>query len=92
MAEQIGAIIEQGPEDWQIVQQDERGEGRIGLEGRWRFETPGQVEVRLVWEDTGVAVAASLDWQAVPTAADGTWKGALEHLPAGGLYGLETRL
>ena len=49
MEEQIGAIIEQGPEDWQIVQQDERGEGRIELEGRWKFETPGQVEVRLVW-------------------------------------------
>ena len=65
MEEQIGAIIEQGPEDWQIVQQDERGEGRIELEGRWKFETPGQVEVRLVWEDTGVAVAAGLDWQAV---------------------------
>ena len=92
MAEQIGAIIEQGPEDWQIVQQDERREGRIELEGRWKFETPGQVEVRLVWEDTGVAVAAGLDWQAVSTAEDGTWKGALERIPAGGLYRLETRL
>ena len=92
MEEQIGAIIEQGPEDWQIVQQDERGEGRIELEGRWKFETPGQVEVRLVWEDTGVAVAAGLDWQAVQTAEDGTWKAVLEHIPAGGLYRLETRL
>ena len=27
MEEQIGVIIEQGPKDWQIVQQDERGEG-----------------------------------------------------------------
>ena len=35
MEEQIGAIIEQGPEDWQIIQQDERGEGRIELGGRW---------------------------------------------------------
>ena len=55
MEEQIGVIIEQGPADWQIVQQDERGEGRIVLGGKWKFETPGQVEVRLVWEDTGVA-------------------------------------
>ena len=92
MEDQIGVIIEQGPADWQIVQQDERGQGRIELGGRWKFETPGQVEVRLVWEDTGVAVAAGLDWQAVPTEEDGTWKGALEHIPAGGLYRLETRL
>ena len=92
MEKQIGVIIEQGPADWQIVQQDERGQGRIELEGKWKFETPGQVEVRLVWEDTGVAVAAGLDWQAVPTEEDGTWKGALEHIPAGGLYRLETRL
>ena len=92
MEEQIGVIIEQGPADWQIVQQDECGQGRIELGGKWKFETPGQVEVRLVWEDTGVAVAAGLDWQAVLTEEDGTWKGALEHIPAGGLYRLETRL
>ncbi|MDE2809632.1 MAG: hypothetical protein OXN90_14555, partial [Gemmatimonadota bacterium] len=92
MEEQIGVIIEQGPADWQILQQDECGKGRIELGGKWKFETPGQVEVRLVWEDTGVAVAAGLDWQAVPTEEDGTWKGALEHIPAGGLYRLETRL
>ena len=84
MEAQIGVIIEQGPADWQIVQQDECGKGRIELGGKWKFETPGQVEVRLVWEDTGVAVAAGLDWQAVPTEENGTW--------AGGLYRLETRL
>ena len=43
MEEQIGAIIEQGPEDWQIVQQDELGEGRIELQGRRR-----QARVELV--------------------------------------------
>ena len=41
MVEQIGAIIERGPEDWQIVQQDEDGNGRIELGGKWKFETPG---------------------------------------------------
>ena len=25
MEEQIGVVIEQGPADWQVVQQDERG-------------------------------------------------------------------
>ena len=92
MEEQIGAVIERGPADWQILQQDGRGKGRTELEGKWKFETTGQVEVRLVWEDTGAAVAAGLDWQAVPTEEDGTWKAVLENIPAGGLYRLETRL
>ena len=92
MEEQIGAIIERGPADWQILQQDEQGKGRIELQGRWKFETTGQVEVRLVREDTGVAVAAGLDWQAVPTEEDGAWKAVLDNIPAGGLYRLETRL
>ena len=92
MAEQTGAIIERGPEDWRIVQQDDGGQGRIELGGRWRSETPGQVEVRLVWEDTGVAVAAGLDWKEALTGEDGTWEAVLDGIPAGGLYRLETRL
>ena len=92
MDNQTGAIIEQGPEDWQILQQDESGNGRIELGGRWKHEIPGRVELRLVWEDTGVAVAAGLDWQAARTGDDGTWKAVLESVPAGGLYRLETRL
>ena len=92
MEEQTGAMVERGPEDWQILQQDESGNGRIELGGRWKHETSGQVEVRLVWEDTGVAVAAGLDWQTAPTGDDGTWKAVLEGVPAGGLYRLETRL
>ena len=51
MEEQVGVIIEQGPEDWQIVQQDERGQGRIELEGsgslrrpdRWRCAWCGRI-------------------------------------------------
>ncbi len=92
MENQTGAIIERGPEDWQIAQQDDGGTGRIELGGRWRSETPGQVELRLVWEDTGVAVAAGLDWREALTAEDGTWKAVLDGIPAGGLYRLETRL
>ena len=92
MVEQTGAILEHGPEDWQIAQQDDSGRGRIELGGRWRSETPGQVEVRLVWEETGVAVAARLDWQEALTGEDGTWEAVLDGIPAGGLYRLETRL
>jgi hypothetical protein len=91
MEEQIGAVIEEGPEDWQIVQQDGEGRGRMELRGKWRHVGKGRVEVRIVWEDTGVAVAAGLDWQGVETGEDGTWSAALENVPAGGLYRLETR-
>ena len=91
MVEQIGAIIEEGPEDWQIVQQED-GVGRMELKGRWEFESAGKVEVRLVWEDTGVAVSSGLDWQDVGTKDDGTWETVLDNIPVGGLYRLETRL
>ena len=60
MEEQIGVLIEQGPADWQIVQQDERGKGRIELGGsgssrrpdKWRCAWCGRIRewlLRLVW-------------------------------------------
>jgi len=88
---QIGAIIESGPADWQIIQQDGDGLGRIGLQGRWAADTQGSVEVRLVWEDTGAAVSRSLDWQPAGAARNKKWKATLSKIPAGGLYRLETR-
>ncbi len=92
--EQIGATVETGPSDWQIVQQDERGSAAIMLGGRWRVEeqagAPGAVQVRVVREDTGAPVTRDLDWRTAETAADGTWSTALD-VPAGGLYRLETR-
>ena len=45
-----------------------------------------------MWEETGVAVAARLDWQEALTGEDGTWEAVLDGIPAGGLYRLETRL
>ena len=45
MEEQIGVLIEQGPADWQIVQQDERGEGE--------YFVGGEVEVRDAWTSGG---------------------------------------
>ncbi len=89
--DQVGAIIERGPSDWQIFQQDSHGVGVIAVGGRWVSATPGRVEVRLVFEDTGVAVTAALDWQAADTEAGGQWSATLEGVPAGGLYRLETR-
>ncbi len=88
---QVGAIIEQGAEDWQLIQQDDDGLGAVALAGRWVSESPGRVEVRLVLEDSGVAISRSLDWHAAETAGDGTWSARIEGVPAGGLYRLETR-
>ena len=90
--EQVGVVLTQGPMDWQIVQQDEHGHGRLEIGGRWAIDVPGRVEVRLVREDTSAPVSASLDWQGAETRDDGTWSATLESIPAGGLYRLETRV
>ena len=71
MEKQVGAIVEVGPEDWQVVQQDAAGMGRMEFGGRWVVGGEGIVEVRLVWEDTGTAVTAGLDWQGWQPAAMG---------------------
>jgi hypothetical protein len=86
-----GALIDDGPMDWQILQRDATGTGEIRLRGRWLHAEPGSVEARLVGEDTGVAVSAALDWRPVETRPDGTWSALLAGIPAGGLYRLETR-
>lgn len=94
-----GAFILEGPEDWRILQQDGTGNARMPVSGRWAPKASmgllgaagGTVEVRLVREETGTAVNASLDWRAVETDPDGTWRGALDPVPAGGPYRLETR-
>jgi len=89
--DQVGAIIESGLSDWQIVQQDANGLGTITLQGRWVSEQPGVVEVRVVDGNTGVAVNRTLDWQPVEMLADNAWQITLR-VPAGGLYRLETHL
>jgi sialate O-acetylesterase len=89
--DQIGAIIESSPSDWQILQQDETGTANLLLAGRWVGEAGCQVQIRLVLETTGQPVRQHLDWQTVTTANDGTWQGELSRIPAGGLYRLETR-
>jgi sialate O-acetylesterase len=92
---QIGAMIDGGIHDWQIFQRDADGFGRIDLHGRWAPDAsgvPGVVEVRLVAQDTGAAVSRDTDWQTADTRADGTWRIALQRIPAGGLYRLETHL
>ena len=92
---QIGAVIEAGLVDWQILQQDHSGYATLTLQGRWQADAemadqPCVVEVRVVAGDTSVVVNRSLDWQAANTTADGQWQITLR-VPAGGLYRLETR-
>jgi sialate O-acetylesterase len=89
---QIGAVIETGPADWQIIQQDADGQAAISLAGSWVGDTPGNVEVRLLREESGAPVAEDLDWQAADrTLGDGSWRTELRGVPAGGLYRIETR-
>lgn len=94
-----GAFLGAGAEDWRVWQQDAQGLCRLELSGRWAAKPSmgllgaagGKVEARLVRMETGAPVNADLDWRGLETAADGTWRGQLENVPAGGLYRLETR-
>ena len=93
-SDQVGAVIEDGPADWQIIQQDVHGVGSVDLRGRWvadleDFDT-GAVQVRVVREANGAPVSSELDWRPAQTLEDNTWSIRLE-IPAGGLYRIETR-
>ena len=87
---QIGAMIDKGPANWQILQQ-QQGVAAIELAGRYQpasaDQQAGTVYVRLVLEESGFSV---LPWQPAKTLADQTWSLQLENIPAGGLYRLET--
>ena len=94
-----GALIDRGPVDWQLIQQDGRGFGRISLTGRWAAKESmgllgaggGEVQVRIVRETTGSPVHDGFAWFPAATCADGSWSAEVEDLPAGGPYRLETR-
>ncbi|MCY2930087.1 MAG: hypothetical protein NTV86_11450 [Planctomycetota bacterium] len=87
----FGAVIETGPADWQIFQQNAAGLATISAAGRWVVDAEGEVEVRLVREDTATAVTAALDWQKARMLPGRRWEASLTNVPAGGLYRLETR-
>lgn len=83
-----GAIIEQGLEDWQIIQQY-NGKGKIEVSGYWNLENDekGSVYVRIVKEDTGDEV---IPWRISVDTGNQCWKIDIPDVPAGGLYRLET--
>ncbi|MCY2925262.1 MAG: hypothetical protein NT031_07465, partial [Planctomycetota bacterium] len=70
----FGALIETGPADWQIYQQDSAGLATIAAAGRWVVEAEGEVEVRLVREDTATPVTAALDWQKARMLPGNRWQ------------------
>ena len=92
---EVGVVIEQGAQDWQIFQQGPGGVADIVLRGRWLTQNPHQharVMVRVVDETELHAVTRSLDWMPAETRPDKTWSAALKNVPCGGLYRIETGL
>jgi sialate O-acetylesterase len=92
-AERDGAVIEEGPQDWQILQQ-RSGAAEVRLSGRWEhpeFKSP-VVRVRAVREDSGASVAPALDWIDAEMGPGRRWSARLCGIPAGGLYRIESHL
>ena len=87
----IGAVIEKGPMDWQILQQVQ-GKADIRLSGGWSFgeriDTP-KVYARIVDENTGESV---VPWQPAEDTGGDRWEITIKDVPAGGLYRIETCL
>jgi sialate O-acetylesterase len=89
-----GVTITHGPADWQIIQRDEHGLGRMTIEGTWETgEKEFSIQARLVDENTQMPVTRDLDWQDAKLAlATLKFSLTLKNIPAGGLYRVETRL
>lgn len=92
---EAGVVLEKGPRNWQILQQDARGEATLRLAGRW-LTTAGhrkaRVLARLVAEADSSPLGLRFDWREATTRPDGTWALTLPRVPRGGLYRLETAL
>lgn len=88
---QIGAIIEKGPADWQIIQQVD-GQADIRLSGRWAYgeqiDKP-EVFARIVDENTGDSI---IPWRTAEHKGEASWDILIKDVPAGGLYRIETYL
>lgn len=85
-----GVILEKGPADWQILQQQD-GRAELETAGSWSLKTgtgPAEVYARVVLEDSGETV---VPWTLCGSDGQGRWKSRLS-VPAGGLYRLETCL
>lgn len=88
---QIGVVINQGPQNWQIIQQV-NGKADIQLSGIWIGEEEadkGKVYVRVVGEETSESIVR---WQKAESTGEKAWQILLRQVPVGGLYRVETCL
>lgn len=89
-----GITIRSGPQDWQILQRDARGEAalELRLEGDPAPHGPGAaVQARVVEEATGAPPTRDLNWRSAVRDGD-AWRLRLDGIPVGGTYRIETRL
>jgi len=102
----LPVLIDSGPADWQVIQQDSRGKGSIALRGSWttimRRKKP-EVLVRVVREGSFIAISKQHDWTRAKTSVDrsvegpkagrcGSWSLTIKDLPCGGPYRIETTI
>jgi len=89
--EQIGVMIKQGPQPWEIVQQA-NGAASIEMSGIWATneacKSP-QVYARVVREDSAEIIVS---WVTAVMGEGQVWSVRLDQVPAGGLYRIETCL
>lgn len=87
-AKYYGVVIEEGPQNWQILQQV-GGVAKVTLRGRWFLSGLSQqplVFVRVVEENTGQLVSG---WERAELSGENEWSAELE-IPQGGLYRIES--
>jgi sialate O-acetylesterase len=88
----LGAVILEGPQNWQILQQRD-GAAQLHLAGKWNppegAAGDGNVYARVVREDSGDCV---IPWTKCVASAGNHWEVVLTGIPAGGLYRVETCL
>ena len=87
----FGAFIENGPHNWQIIQQ-KGGYADIMLSGSsipLKQSSNNKVFARIVREDSCEPV---VQWFECDMQEDGQWHAIIRNIPAGGLYRIETCL
>lgn len=100
MQNQHGMIIDEGPQDWQVLQHT-NGSATLPLAGTWSFLQAAidvgiqstQPMVRVMSEEDNYPVIPwqHADFTTNPDGISGSWRTTLA-LPAGGLYRIETGL
>ncbi len=87
--------ITEGPSDFRIYQQTEKGKADICLAGTWDEVPDGRdvrISIRILREIDFAPIPPTTDWTAVEKMARGTWSHTLRGVPCGGLYAIQTRL